>query len=220
MRFDILTLFPGVFPGTLGAGVVGRAIERGDIRLEAHDLRQWAGDRHRQVDDTPYGGGAGMVLKPEPVFAAVRELRRTNPGPCVLLSPQGTPLDQALATELAAEPGLILVAGRYEGFDERIREGLAQREVSIGDFVLSGGEVAAMVLVEVVARLVPGVLGSGESAVNDSFSEGVLEYPQYTRPAEFEGRACPRSCCPGTIAGSRSGGSSRRCSGPWRAALT
>jgi tRNA (guanine37-N1)-methyltransferase len=132
-----------------------------------------------------------MVLKPEPVFAAVRDLKRENPGPCVLLTPQGRLLDQALARELANKPGLILVAGRYEGFDERIRTDLADAEVSIGDFVLSGGEIAAMVVVEVVARLIPGVLGDEESAGDDSFSAGTLEYPQYTRPAEFEGLRVP-----------------------------
>jgi tRNA (guanine37-N1)-methyltransferase len=191
VRIDILTLFPGLFPGPLGAGVVGRAAESGVLEIAAHDLRGWAGNRHRQVDDMPYGGGAGMVLKPEPVFAAVRDLKRENPGPCVLLTPQGRLLDQALAHELANKPGLILVAGRYEGFDERIRTDLADAEVSIGDFVLSGGEIAAMVVVEVVARLIPGVLGDEESAGDDSFSAGTLEYPQYTRPAEFEGLRVP-----------------------------
>jgi tRNA (guanine37-N1)-methyltransferase len=191
MRFDVVTLFPDVFPGPLAAGVVGRALESGVIELHAHDLRAWAGNRHRQVDDMPYGGGAGMVLKPEPVFAAVRALRKRGPGRCVLLTPQGRPLDQQIAAGLAREPRLIVVSGRYEGFDERIRTELADDEVSIGDYVLSGGELAAMVLVEVVARLVPGVLGADESAEHDSFSHGVLEHPQYTRPADFEGLRVP-----------------------------
>ena len=164
------------------------------MELVARDLRGFAGNRHRQVDDMPYGGGPGMVLKPEPVFRAVRELRGATPGaaaPCVLLTPQGRPLDHQLAIELAAHPRLILVAGRYEGFDERIRSGLADYEVSIGDYVLSGGELAAMVLVEVVVRHVPGVLGDEDSAGDDSFSGGLLEHPQYTRPPEFEGQAVP-----------------------------
>jgi tRNA (guanine37-N1)-methyltransferase len=191
MRFDVVTLFPEVFPGPLAAGVVGRALTSGVIALEAHDLRAYAGDRHRQVDDIPYGGGAGMVLKPEPIYAAVRDIREKHgAGFCVLMSPQGRPLDHELAVELSGQEGLIILSGRYEGFDERVRE-LAGVEVSIGDFVLSGGELAAMVLIESVARLCPGVLGDEESAASDSFSEGILEHPQYTRPADFEGRKVP-----------------------------
>jgi len=191
VRLDVVTLFPAAFPGPLSAGVVGRAIERGVISLAAHDLRAFAGDKHRQVDDIPYGGGPGMVLKPEPIFKAVRHLRGQEAVPCVLLTPQGRQLDQRLAMELADEPRLILVAGRYEGFDERVRSGLAEYEVSIGDYVLSGGELAAMVLIEVVARYVPGVLGDETSVGSDSFSAGLLEHPQYTRPAEFEGQRVP-----------------------------
>jgi tRNA (guanine37-N1)-methyltransferase len=190
VKFEIVTLFPAVFPGPLGAGVVGRAIDRGLLQVEAHDLRESAGDKHRQVDDIPYGGGPGMVLKPEPIFKAVRELQEGDPAPCLLLTPQGRLLDQQLAAELAAKPRLILVAGRYEGFDERVR-GLADYEVSIGDYILSGGELAAMVLIEVVARYVPGVLGDETSADSDSFSGGLLEHPQYTRPVEFEGQRVP-----------------------------
>ena len=191
MRFDVVTLFPAAFPGPLGIGVLGRALESGVIALEAHDLRAFAGDRHRQVDDIPYGGGPGMVLKPEPVFKAVRAIRGEGQAPCVLLTPQGRRLDQALAAELAQAPALILVAGRYEGFDERIRTGIADHEVSIGDYILSGGELAVMVLIEAVARHVPGVLGDEDSASQDSFSDGLLEHPQYTRPPEFEGQRVP-----------------------------
>lgn len=191
MRIDVLSLFPEVFPGPLGIGVIGRAIQAGTLELHSHDLRAYAGNRHRQVDDIPYGGGAGMLLKPEPVFRAVRDIQTQGGGSCVLLTPQGRRLDHDYALELAAEPGLLLVAGRYEGFDERIRTGLARHEVSIGDYVLSGGEIAAMVVIEAVARLVPGVLGAEESNQDDSFSQGLLEYPQYTRPPEFEGLRVP-----------------------------
>ncbi len=191
MIFDVVTLFPQVFPGPLGAGVVGRALAGGVLSVNAHDLRSFAGDKHRQVDDIPYGGGPGMVLKPEPIFKAVRQIQEVGDAPCVLLTPQGRPLDQALAIELAAKPRLVLVAGRYEGFDERVRTGLADYEVSIGDYVLSGGELAAMILIEVVARHVPGVLGDEASAASDSFSEGLLEHPQYTRPVDFEGQRVP-----------------------------
>ncbi|MHB8508733.1 MAG: tRNA (guanosine(37)-N1)-methyltransferase TrmD [Candidatus Dormibacteria bacterium] len=192
MKFDVVTLFPELFPGPLGVGVVGRALAAGTITVAAHDLRSHAGDRHRQVDDIPYGGGAGMVLKPEPIFKAVRALREAAPAsPCVLLTPQGRRLDHSLARDLAAAPGLVLVCGRYEGFDERVRSNLADLEVSIGDYVLSGGDVAAMVLIEVVARLLPGVLGDEESALHDSFSEGILEHPHYTRPPVFDGLEVP-----------------------------
>ena len=191
MIFEVVTLFPEVFPGPLGVGVVGRALGTGVIEVNPHDLRSFAGDRHRQVDDMPYGGGPGMVLKPEPIFKAVRHLQASGEAPCVLLTPQGRPLDQKLAAALAAVPRLILVSGRYEGFDERVRTGLADYEVSIGDYVLSGGELAAMVIIEVVARHIPGVLGDDTSASSDSFSEGLLEHPQYTRPVDFEGQRVP-----------------------------
>jgi tRNA (guanine37-N1)-methyltransferase len=204
VRFDVVTLFPGAFPGPLGIGVVGRALEAGTLELGVHDLRDWAGNRHRQVDDTPYGGGAGMVLKPEPIFRAVRAIRGEEAAPCVLMTPQGRPLDGALAGELAGHPRLILVAGRYEGFDERVRIGLADVEVSIGDYILSGGELPAMVLIEVVSRLVPGVLGDADSAADDSFSAGLLEYPQYTRPPEFEGMRVPEVLVSGNHAEIRS----------------
>jgi tRNA (guanine37-N1)-methyltransferase len=195
VRFDVVTLFPEVFGPVVGTGVVGRALGRGLIELHSHDLREFAHDRHRQVDDIPYGGGPGMVLKPEPVFEAVESIRASNPGPVILLEPWGERFDQALARELSAEPGLILICGRYEGIDDRVREGLRAREVSIGDYVLSGGELPALVVIDAVARLLPGVLGAQESLLGDSFSSGAavarVGHPQYTRPAEFRGLQVP-----------------------------
>jgi len=191
IRFDVVSVFPGIFGPAFEAGVVGRAIGRGLVELHAHDLRAFTHDRHRQVDDVPYGGGPGMVLKPEPLFEAVEAVRGLNPGPVILMEPWGEPFTQALARELAAEPGLIIVCGRYEGIDDRVRDGLAAREVSIGDYVLSGGELPAMVVIDAVARLVPGVLGDQESLAGDSFTEGLLGHPQYTRPAEFRGLRVP-----------------------------
>ena len=191
MRFDVISVFPGVFGPVFEAGVVGRAIARGLLQLHAHDLRDHTHDRHRQVDDIPYGGGPGMVLKPEPLFEAVEAVRAENPGPVILMEPWGEPFTQALAREFAAEPGLVIVCGRYEGVDDRVREGLGAREVSIGDYVLSGGELPAMVVIDAVARLVPGVLGDAGSLAGDSFADGLLGHPQYTRPAEFRGLRVP-----------------------------
>ena len=191
MRFDVVSLCPEVFAPVLRCGVVGRAIERGLITLEAHDLRGHAVGRHRQVDDVPYGGGPGMVLKPEPVFSAVEALRPLNPGPVILLEPWGEPFDQEMARQLAAKPGLIILCGRYEGVDDRVREALADREISIGDFVLSGGEIAAMVVVDAVARLVPGVVGDRESLGRDTFATEAGGYPQFTRPPEYRGLKVP-----------------------------
>jgi tRNA (guanine37-N1)-methyltransferase len=191
MRVDVVTIFPGMFGPVFAAGVVGRAIERGVISLHTHDLRDYTHDRHRQVDDLPFGGGPGMVLKPEPVFEAVESIRPHNPGPVVLMEPWGEPLDQRLAEELAAEPGLIVVCGRYEGVDDRVRAALASREISIGDYVLSGGEIPAMVLIDAVARLVPGVVGDPASLAQDSFSTSAAGWPQFTRPAEFRGLGVP-----------------------------
>ncbi len=191
MRFDVISIFPGVFEPVFAMGVVGRAIRRGLLSLHAHDLREHAPDRHRQVDDEPFGGGAGMVLKPEPIYAAVESLRAVNPGPVILMEPWGEPLAQPLARELAAEPGLIVICGRYEGVDDRVREGLADREVSIGDYVLSGGELPAMVLIDAVARLVAGVLGGEASLGQDAYGAAPGGYPQFTRPAEFHGMAVP-----------------------------
>jgi len=191
MLFDVLTLFPAMFDSPLRESILGRAVERGLVRVAVHNLRDWAEGRHQVTDDAPYGGGDGMVLKPEPVARALDELRRRSPGARVLLmTPQGKPFRQADARELACESGLIFVCGRYEGFDERIRP-LADAEYSLGDFVLTGGELAAMVMIDAVARLLPEVLGSSGSAETDSFADGLLEYPHYTRPVEFRGMRVP-----------------------------
>lgn len=192
MKFDILTLFPDMFRGPFDESIIRRGQDKGLISIAVHQIRDFATDRHRTVDDTPYGGGAGMLMKPEPLAACIESVRANNPAARVLLtSPQGVPLTQPLAAELAQEAGLIVICGRYEGVDERVIEQYVDQVVSIGDYVLSGGELAAMVLVDTVTRLVPGVLGSDESAGSDSFSDGLLEYPQYTRPPEFCGQAVP-----------------------------
>ena len=191
MRFDVITIFPGMFAPVFDQGVVGRAIERGLIELYSHDLRDYTHDRHRQVDDMPFGGGPGMVIKPEPVFEAVESIRPQNAGPVVLMEPWGEPLDQRLGEELAAEPGIIIVCGRYEGIDDRVRTALASREVSIGDYVLSGGEIPAMVLIDVIGRLVPGVVGDPGSLAQDTFSSQPAGWPQFTRPAEYRGLSVP-----------------------------
>jgi tRNA (guanine37-N1)-methyltransferase len=193
VRVDVLTIFPGIFPGPLGVGVVGRALESGTLELRAHDLRDHTDDRHRQVDDIPFGGGPGMVLKPEPLVRAVRALRAADPAVrAILLSPQGPRLTQEVVRELASEDHLLLVCGRYQGVDERAREEIGE-ELSVGDYVLSGGEVAAMVVVEAVARMLPGTLGSPESLQGETFSGGTADFepPLYTRPAVFEGREVP-----------------------------
>jgi tRNA (guanine37-N1)-methyltransferase len=192
MRFDILTIFPGMLEGPLSESILRRAREAGILDVRVHDLRRWASPPHHRVDDVPYGGGAGMVFKPEPIFAAVEELSSEPPRPwVVLLSPQGRRLDQGLARELSLRPRLLLVCGRYEGVDERVRERLVDEEISIGDYVLSGGELAAAVVVDAVSRLVPGVVGDPRSAEQDSFSGGLLDHPHYTRPAEFRGLRVP-----------------------------
>jgi tRNA (guanine37-N1)-methyltransferase len=191
MRFDVVTIFPAMFGPVFQQGVVGRALERKLIELYAHDLREHTHDRHRQVDDMPFGGGPGMVLKPEPAIEAVEAIRPANPGPVVLMEPWGERLDQRLAESLAAEAGLIIVCGRYEGIDDRVRSALDAREVSIGDYVLSGGEIPAMVVIDAVARLIPGVVGDPESLTQDSFSSEPSGWPQYTRPAEYRGMSVP-----------------------------
>ncbi len=189
MIIEVLTLFPEMFPGPLSEGVTGRGLATGLVTLRIHNLRDYAHDRHRQVDDVPYGGGAGMVLKPEPIFEAVRA--RTGKGPVILLTPQGTLLNQRVVRELASHDDLYLICGRYEGVDERVATHLVDREISIGDYVLTGGELPAMVLIDAISRLVTGVLGSEESPKDESFDQHLLEYPHYTRPAEFEGHPVP-----------------------------
>lgn len=186
MRFDVLTLFPGLFVGPLEEGILGRARERGLVSVHLHNIRDYATDRHRTTDDTPYGGGGGMVMKPEPLFTSVEAVLGRDTGvPVVLLSPQGRPFSQAVATALARCRRLLLVCGRYEGVDERVREHLVTDEISIGDYVLSGGELAALVVIDTVARLLPGVLGDPGAVFEDSHARGLLEYPHYTRPAVF-----------------------------------
>lgn len=190
-RVTLVTLFPEFFPGPLATSLLGKAVERGDIAVDTVNPRDFAADRHRTVDDTPYGGGPGMVLKPEPTVAAIEAARERNPGsPVVLLDPQGQPFTARLARLWAGGPGLILVCGRYEGFDERIRR-FVDAEASIGDYVLSGGEPAALVIVDAVSREREGVLGNAESTAAESFAAGLLEYPQYTRPVEFRGLRVP-----------------------------
>ena len=189
MIFEVLTLFPGLFPGPLTSGVTGRGMAAGLVSLRIHNLRDYTHDRHRQVDDVPYGGGAGMVLKPEPIFEAVRA--REGKGPVILLSPQGERLNQGIVRELATHDNIYLICGRYEGVDERVAASLVDREISIGDYVLTGGELPAMVVIDAVSRLVAGVLGSEESPKDESFAEHLLEYPHYTRPSVFEGHTVP-----------------------------
>jgi tRNA (guanine37-N1)-methyltransferase len=200
LRFDIVTIFPDFFGAVFDFGIVRRARAAGLVEIKAHDLRGWTHDRHKMVDDRPFGGGDGMVLKPEPLFEAVESLTGTAGDAAtiretgrrvVLLSPQGRVLTQALAAELATAEQVVVICGRYEGVDERVSELLATDEVSIGDYVLSGGEPAAVVLVDAVTRLLPGALGSETSSVNESFSEGILDFPNYTRPVEFRGRRVP-----------------------------
>lgn len=189
---DIITLFPELFPGPLGASVLGRGLRDGLWNLGATQLRDFATDRHRTVDDTPSGGGAGMVLRPDILAQAIDAVAPPDdPRPRLLMSPRGRPLTQARAHELAAGPGVVVVCGRFEGIDQRVIEARGLEEVSIGDYVLAGGEVAAMVLLEAVVRLIPGVLGALESRDEESFENGLLEYPQYTRPQVFEGREIP-----------------------------
>ena len=193
MKFHVLTIFPEFFQGPFQHGVVARAAEFGAIELHVHDLRNWTHDAHRTVDDRPFGGGEGMVLKCEPIFEAVESIwpARTAKQKVILLSAQGTKFTQSAARELAACDELLLICGRYEGVDERVAEHLADEELSIGDYVLSGGELAAAVVVDTVARLLPGVVGNEDSTVNESFAEAILDYPHWTRPAEFRGWRAP-----------------------------
>jgi tRNA (guanine37-N1)-methyltransferase len=193
MRIDILTLFPDIFTGFLGGSIVKRALQSGAADVRLHNFRRFSQDRHHSVDDSPFGGGPGMVLAPDPIFQAVEYVRsEVGETPLVYLSPKGERFTQDLARELSGWPCLILLCGRYEGVDQRVVDHLVDREVSVGDFVLSGGEVAAMVVVDAVVRLLSGVLGDGASAQDDSFTAGLLEYPQYTRPAEYRGWRVPQ----------------------------
>lgn len=195
MRFDVLTLFPEIFTGYLGQSLLKKAIDRGLTRVELHDIRAWSKGKHQQVDDRPFGGGPGMVLMVEPVIDCVETVQASAEpaGHVILLTPQGRRLTQPIVEELATKPRLLLLCGRYEGFDQRVIDILRPDEISIGDYVLNGGEVAAMALIDAIVRLVPGVLGDEQSNVDDSFSSGnrLLEFPQYTRPREFRGLAVP-----------------------------
>ena len=190
MKIDVLTLFPGMFPGPLDESIIKRACESGRLQLGVHDLRDYTHDRHRTVDDRPFGGGPGMLLKPEPLFEAVEALRGEKTR-VILTSPAGRPFRQEIARELAGEKHVLLICGSYEGFDERVRQSLADDEISIGDYVLTNGALPAMVIVDAVTRLLPGVLGDDESSQDESFCGCLLEYPQYTRPAEFRGMNVP-----------------------------
>ncbi len=191
MRFDIITIFPEMFSGVFSEGVVRKAIQKGLLEVQVHDLRDYTTDKHRQVDDRPFGGEEGMVFKPEPLFAAVEALRGPGEAPVYLLSPQGRPFDGRLAEEMAARPRVILICGRYEGVDERVAEHLASDEISIGDYVLTGGEIPAMAVVDAVSRFVPGVVGKAASVRHDSFVEARLDFPHYTRPRTFRGHGVP-----------------------------
>lgn len=193
MKFDIVTIFPRMVDAGLAEGVVSRGIERGILDVQVHDLRAYTTDRHRSVDDVPYGGGPGMVMKPEPLARAVASIRerRGSPSTVILLSPQGRRFTHAEAVRMSSLAHIVLLCGRYEGIDERVRTDVATEELSIGDYVLSGGELAALVVVDAVGRLVAGVVGDSRSVDEDSFARGVLDYPHYTRPSEFAGRKVP-----------------------------
>ena len=192
MRFDILTLFPGMFSSPLEESILGKAVEKGLIHIRAINIRDFSTDKHQVVDDTPYGGGQGMVMKAEPIARAIESVKSENPSAwTVYLTPQGKPFNQDLARRLSAQPHLVLLCGRYEGVDERARELFIDEEISIGDYVLTGGELAAMVLIDAVSRFIPGVLGSDRSAEEDSFFNSLLEFPQYTRPSDFRGSCVP-----------------------------
>jgi len=193
MKFDVVTIFPRMIEAGLAEGVVGRGVEKGLVDVRVHDLRVFTSDRHRTVDDVPYGGGPGMVMKVEPFVRALEAIRaeRGTPGAVVLLSPQGRRFDQVEAGRLLGLDHVVLLCGRYEGIDERVRELVATEELSIGDFVVSGGETPALLVIDAVSRLVPGVVGDQESVEQDSFAQGILDHPHYTRPAEFAGRRVP-----------------------------
>ena len=195
MRFDVLTLFPEIFSGYMRQSILNKAIEKELVSLNVHNMRDWSEDKHNKIDDRPFGGGPGMILMAEPVVKCVREVTAldSQPPTVILLTPTGQKLDQSLIEELAVKPRIMMLCGRYEGFDQRVSDILQPMEVSIGDYILNGGEVASMVLVDALVRMVPGVLGDEFSNIDDSFSRGnrLLEYPQYTRPREFEGHSVP-----------------------------
>jgi len=195
MRFDVLTLFPEIFSSYFGESLLEKAISKGLVSTHAHNLREWANDKHNRVDDRPYGGGPGMVIRAQPVVEAVEAIQQQSdlPGKLILLSPQGKRLDQPLVENLATQKRLVMICGRYEGFDQRVIDILQPEEISLGDFILNGGEVAAMAIIDSVIRLVPGVLGDEQSAIEDSFSQGnrMLEFPQYTRPREYRQHEVP-----------------------------
>ena len=195
MRFHVLTLFPGMFDSPFAEGVVSRAQQKGLLQIKVHDIREYTSDRHHTADDYVFGGGAGMLMKPEPLFEGVQSIRTTadldENVPVVLLSPQGRKFNQRIAEEMARHRDVVLICGRYEGVDERVRQRLATDEISIGDYVLSGGDLAAMVVIDAVSRLIPGVVGSIESTEDDSFATGLLQHPQYTRPAVYRGWSVP-----------------------------
>lgn len=192
LRFDVFTLFPEVFPPYLEVSIMQRAIENRLLEVDVHNIRDWATDKHHITDDTPYAGGGGMVMKPEPIFAAVEAVMGTPPAcPIILLTPQGRQFDQATAQEFASHPRLALLCGRYEGVDERVRQHLVTHEISIGDYVVTGGELPALIVIDAVTRLLPGALGDPDAAQEDSHAMGLLEYPHYTRPADFRGWKVP-----------------------------
>ena len=202
MTFDILTLFPGMFDGPLTESILKRAAESGLITVRCHDIRDYATDKHRTADDAPYGGGTGMIMKVEPLAGCIEAVRGERPRAKVILtSPRGRTFTQRMARELAGESGLIIICGRYEGVDERVSVLFVDHEISLGAFVLTGGELAAMVIVDAVSRFVPGVLGGAGAALTDSFGDGLLEYPQYTRPPEFRGLKVPEALLSGNHAG-------------------
>lgn len=192
IRFDVLSIFPEMLISPLSFSLLKKAQEKGLLSINLHDIRSWAEDKHKMTDDAPYGGGCGMVMKVEPVEKALAAVKiSTENSLVVLMTPQGETFNQTIAAELAGKKQVVIICGRYEGFDERIREHLADREISIGDYILTGGELSALVLIDAVSRLIPGVLGNEESTVSESFSSGLLEYPQYTRPAEYKGWKVP-----------------------------
>ena len=198
MRFDVFTLLPETFSPYLQASILQKAAERGLLEFHVHNIRDYTHDRHHTTDDTPYGGGGGMVMKPEPVFEAIESVLGAPPAcPVILLTPQGRVFNQKIALELASQPQIALLCGRYEGIDERIREHLVTDEISIGDYVLTGGELPALILIDAISRLLPGVLGDPDGAMDDSHASGLLEYPHYTRPPEFRGWGVPETLLSG-----------------------